>query len=151
MNADSRGENGDLPDLNPSAEEEVRIRQGLVLVALGRAPADRIIRVGRWLNVHTLHWESDWDIVIKGRRIAWPRIESATDLMVAGSARPLIDAFRIAHVELVEWLVADYGFEKLEAYQVLSQVGSARVANVVDPLYTVVARFPKALLPKREP
>ncbi len=71
MSADSLGENGAGPDLNPSAEEEIRIRQGLVLVALGRAPADRIIRVGRWLNVHTLHWESDWDIVIKGRRIAW--------------------------------------------------------------------------------
>jgi acetamidase/formamidase len=37
----------------------------------------------------------------------------------------------------------------MEAYQVVSQVGSARVANVVDPLYTVVAKFPKALLPKK--
>jgi acetamidase/formamidase len=86
--------------------------------------------------------------LVKGKKIVWPRIEDANHLMVAGSGRPLIDAFRIAHVELIEWLVADYGFEKMEAYQVLSQVGSARVANVVDPLYTVVARFPKALLPK---
>jgi amidase len=84
--------------------------------------------------------------LVKGKKIAWPRIEDAEYLMVAGSARPLIDAFRIAHVELIEWLVADFGFEKMEAYQVLSQVGSARVANVVDPLYTVVAKFPKALL-----
>lgn len=87
--------------------------------------------------------------LVKGKKIAWPRIEDATHVMVAGSARPLIDAFRIAHVELVEWLVAEYGFEKLEAYQVLSQVGTARVANVVDPLYTVVAKFPKALLPRK--
>jgi hypothetical protein len=41
--------------------------------------------------------------------------------MVAGSVRPLIDAFRIAHVELIEWLAADYGFDRLEAYQVVSQ------------------------------
>ncbi len=87
--------------------------------------------------------------LIKGKKILWPRIEDAEHIMVAGSGRPLIDAFRIAHVELIEWLVADYGFEKMEAYQVVSQVGSARVANVVDPLYTVVAKFPKALLPKR--
>ncbi len=87
--------------------------------------------------------------LIKGKKIAWPRIEDASHIMVAGSGRPLIDAFRIAHVELIEWLVADYGFEKMEAYQVVSQVGSARVANVVDPLYTVVAKFPKALLPRR--
>jgi acetamidase/formamidase len=87
--------------------------------------------------------------LIKGRRIAWPRIEDGTHLMVAGSGRPLIDAFRIAHVELVEWLVAEHGFDKMDAYQLVSQVGTARVANVVDPLYTVVAKFPKALL--REP
>jgi acetamidase/formamidase len=86
--------------------------------------------------------------LVKGKKILWPRIEDADHIMVAGSGRPLIDAFRIAHVELIEWLVADYGFEKMEAYQVVSQVGSARVANVVDPLYTVVAKFPKALVPK---
>ena len=86
--------------------------------------------------------------LVKGKKILWPRIEDADHIMVAGSGRPLINAFRIAHVELIEWLVADYGFEKMEAYQVVSQVGSARVANVVDPLYTVVAKFPKALLPK---
>ncbi len=87
--------------------------------------------------------------LVKGKKILWPRIEDAGHIMVAGSGRPLIDAFRIAHVELIEWLVADYGFEKMEAYQVVSQVGSARVANVVDPLYTVVAKCPKGLLPKK--
>lgn len=87
--------------------------------------------------------------LVKGRRIAWPRVEDATHLMVAGSARPLIDAFRIAHVELIDWLAAEYGFDRLEAYQVVSQVGTARIGNVVDPLYTVVAKFPKALLPQR--
>ncbi len=87
--------------------------------------------------------------VIKGQRLAWPRIEDDTHLMVAGSARPLVDAFRIAHVELIDWLVADYGFDRMDAYQVLSQAGTARVANVVDPNYTVVAKFPKALLPQK--
>jgi acetamidase/formamidase len=84
--------------------------------------------------------------LIKGKPIRWPRMEDATDIMVAGSVRPLIDAFRIAQVELIEWLVADYGFEKLEAYQIVSQVGHTRVANVVDPNYTVVAKFPKRYL-----
>lgn len=87
--------------------------------------------------------------VIKGRRIGWPRMEDAEDIMVAGSARPLVDAFRIAQVELIEWLVADYGFDKLDAYQVVSQGGHSRIANVVDPNYTVVAKFPKSLLPPR--
>ncbi len=85
--------------------------------------------------------------VIKGRRIRWPRMEDADDIMVAGSGRPLVDAFRIAQVELIEWLVADYGFDKIDAYQIVSQAGHARVANVVDPNYTVMAKFPKRLLP----
>jgi amidase len=85
--------------------------------------------------------------LIKGKKIAWPRLEDDEFIMVAGSVRPLIDAFRIAHVEMVKWLEAEYGFECWEALEVLSQVGSARVANVVDPNFTVVARFPKKYLP----
>jgi len=87
--------------------------------------------------------------VIKGKAIRWPRIETDEHIMVAGSIRPLVDAFRIAYVELIEWLVADYGFDKMDAYQIASQAGVVRVANVVDPNYTVVAKFPKRFLPPR--
>ncbi len=87
--------------------------------------------------------------LLKGKRIRWPRIENAEYIMVAASVRPLIDALRIAYVELIEWLVAEYGFEKMEAFQVASQIGEVRVANVVDPNYTVVAKFPKKFLPPR--
>ncbi len=57
-----------------------------------------------------------------------------------------MDAFRIAHVEIVKWLESEYGFNRWEALQVFSQVGEAQVANVVDPNYTVVAKFPKKYL-----
>ena len=85
----------------------------------------------------------------KKKTIAWPRFEDAEHLMVAGSARPLSDALRIAFVELVDWLVADYSFDKADVYQLVSQVAVIRVANMVDPLYTVVAKFPKRFLPAR--
>jgi acetamidase/formamidase len=88
--------------------------------------------------------------LIKGRRIRWPRMEDENDIMVAGSVRPLVDAFRIAQVELIDWLVTEYGFEKMEAYQVVSQAGHSRIANVVDPNYTVMAKFPKKLLPPKK-
>ena len=87
--------------------------------------------------------------LIKGKRIRWPRGEDETHLMVFGSVRPLVDAMRIAYVELIEWLVADYGLEKMEAFQIVSQLGEVRVANIVDPNYTVVAKFPKKLLPPK--
>ncbi len=85
--------------------------------------------------------------VIKGKTIDWPRLEDDEYIMVAGSARPLIDAFRLAHVELVEWLVAEYGFGRWDAYLLLGQLAESTVANIVDPIYTVVAKFPKRYLP----
>lgn len=97
--------------------------------------------------------ETSMDVVlridlIKNRTIDWPRFEDEDYIMVAGSARPLIDAFRLAHVELVEWLEADYGFGRFDAYTLVGQLGESSVANIVDPIYTVVAKFPKRYLPR---
>ncbi len=86
--------------------------------------------------------------VIKSWKISWPRVESDEYIMSVGSYRPLEDAFRIAHKEMVEWLVKDFGLEMMDAYQLLSQVGVARIAQVVDPNYTVAACFPKKYLPE---
>jgi acetamidase/formamidase len=88
--------------------------------------------------------------VIKGKAIRWPRFEDDEFIMVASSTRPLIDAFRSAHVELINWLVTDYGFDRWDALQLVSQVGKTRIGNVVDPKYTVVAKFPKKYLPSKE-
>ena len=49
----------------------------------------------------------------KGYKINWPRVVSDDFIMVAGSARPLDAAARIAWVELIDWMVADYGFDRL--------------------------------------
>ncbi len=84
--------------------------------------------------------------VIKGKTIDWPRLEDAEYIMVAGSGRPLIDAFRLAHVELIEWMAQDYGFDKLDAYALLGQVAENTVANIVDPAYTVIAKVKKRYL-----
>ncbi len=85
--------------------------------------------------------------VVKPGHIRWPRVEDEEHIMTIGSVRPLSAAYAAAHVELINWLVDDYGFDRFEALQVLSQVGSARIGNVVDPNYSVVARFPKCYLP----
>ncbi|HEX9698660.1 MAG TPA: acetamidase/formamidase family protein [Acidobacteriota bacterium] len=85
--------------------------------------------------------------LIKGKTIDWPRLEDDEFIMVAGSARPLIDAFRLAHVELIEWLETEYGFGRWDAYLLVGQLGESSVANIVDPIYTVVAKFPKQYLP----
>jgi hypothetical protein len=53
-----------------SFSDETVTRQTLVQVALGLEPADLIIRGATVLNVFTLSWEENQDIVIKGKRIA---------------------------------------------------------------------------------
>jgi len=66
--------------------------------------------------------------------------------VTTGSVRPLIDAFRIAHVELVLWLTQEHRFDKWEAFQLVSQLGTARIGKVVDPNYCVLAKFPRRYL-----
>lgn len=84
--------------------------------------------------------------VRKGWSIEWPRLEDRTHLMVAASTRPLFDAVALAYTEMVRWMIDDFGFERNEAVQVLSQTGSMRVGNICDPAYTVVAKLPKKVL-----
>ena len=84
--------------------------------------------------------------VIKQKPIGWPRMETATHVIVLGSARPLLEAFQHATTELQRWLMADYGFSERGAQTFMGQAAEYEVANVVDPAFTVVAKIPKALL-----
>lgn len=84
--------------------------------------------------------------VIKGWQNQWPRVETEDSIMTVGSARPLEDATRIAYRELVYWMVEDYGFDKWDAYMMLSQCGIAKLGNFVDPKYTIGAAIPKKYL-----
>jgi acetamidase/formamidase len=84
--------------------------------------------------------------LIKGQPTAWPRLEDDDFLMTTGSARPLEDAFRIAHTELVHWVSSLTGLSTIDAYQLVSQAALTPIANVVDTNYTVVAKLPKTVL-----
>jgi acetamidase/formamidase len=84
--------------------------------------------------------------LIKGVPTPWPRLENDRYIMTTGSTRPLEDAFRIAHTELVHWVSELTGLSTLDSYQLVSQAALTPVANVVDTAYTVVAKFPKSLL-----
>jgi amidase len=86
--------------------------------------------------------------LIKGVPTPWPRLETDEHLMSTGSARPLEDAYRIAHHDLVNWTAELTGLDLLDAYQLLSQAGQAPIANVCDPNYTIVAKVAKRYLPR---
>jgi acetamidase/formamidase len=84
--------------------------------------------------------------VIKDSPLGTPRIESDTMIMSVGLARPLEDAYRIAHHDLVTWTAELTGLDLLDAYQLVAQAGQAMIGNVCDPNYSVVAKLPKTCL-----
>ena len=85
--------------------------------------------------------------LIKGGAPAWPRFEDDAHWMTVGSTRPLEDSWRIGNVEMVRWLEELYSLHTMDAYQLLSQISLAPIANVVDANYSVVVKAPKAVLP----
>ncbi|MFB0614990.1 acetamidase/formamidase family protein [Streptomyces sp. AGS-58] len=88
--------------------------------------------------------------LLKDVATPWPRLESDTHIISTGSARPLEDAFRISQLDLVRWLVRDYGFSELDAYQFATQTVESPLANVCDTNHTCVAKLRKQWLPARE-
>lgn len=87
--------------------------------------------------------------VEKGRKINWPRGETATDIFAAGNARPLDQALQHATTEMLAWLTSDYGFSAMSASHLMGQVVRYDVGNVFDPAYTMVCRIAKKWLPAR--
>jgi acetamidase/formamidase len=88
--------------------------------------------------------------LIKGVHCAWPRLEDDEWIMVAGSYRPLEDAFRIAHTQLIGWICEATGLSVMDAYQLVTQASRSPIANVCDANYTIVAKMPKRYLPAVE-
>ncbi|WP_433306012.1 acetamidase/formamidase family protein [Actinoplanes sp. CA-030573] len=84
--------------------------------------------------------------LIKGAATPTPRFETDDALMSAGSARPLEDAYRMSQHDLVTWSATLTGLDVLDAYQLLSQAGTAPVGNVCDPNYTMLAKVDKKYL-----
>lgn len=85
--------------------------------------------------------------LIKGGGPAWPRLETDTHLMCIGSGRPLEEAWRAGQVDMISWLGDMYGLDRLDAYQLLTQISLAPIANVVDTNYSSVTKIDKRLLP----
>ena len=49
----------------------------------------------------------------------------------------------LAYAELGAWLEADYGWSRLDAYQLMTQAGELYVGNMVDTTYSLVASISK--------
>jgi len=117
---------------------------GCIGVAPARKEAISTSAPGAWGG------NMDYASMGAGARLMLPVNEpGALLILVLGSARPLLEAFQHATTELQKWLQADYGFTERGAQTFMGQASEYEIANVVDPNFTVVAKIPKALLPRR--
>ena len=142
---DYYGGNMDLPDIGPGSIIYLPVNAPGALLYLGDCHAAQ--GDGELCGVAVEHPTVTTVQVdlIKGWRLAWPRLETETMLMCIGSARPMEDAVRIAYRELIRWMVAEYGFDESDAYLLLTQCGRVRLGNMVDPKYTLGASVLKSI------
>lgn len=143
---DNHGGNMDLPDMGPGSITYLPVRCEGARLFIGDAHAcqgDGEIcgTAVEYPSLTTIRVD-----LVKGWGIQWPRLETERMIMAIGSTRPLEDATRIAYAELVLWMEAEYGYDRWDAYMMLSQCGIVRLGNVVDPKYTVGAGVDKKYL-----
>lgn len=146
LQPDYYGGNMDLPDVAPGAVIYLPVNAPGGLLYLGDCHAAQ--GDGELCGVaieHPTVTTIQVDL-IKGWNFKWARLENERVIMTIGSGRPMEDAARIAYRELVRWLAADFGFEEMEAYMLLTQVGRVRLGNMVDPKYTLGASISKEFL-----
>ena len=146
LTPDNHGGNMDVPDMGPGSITYLPVRSPGGRLFIGDAHAcqgdgEVCGTAVEFASTTTIHVD-----LIKGWQIAWPRLETEALLMTIGSARPLEDATRIAYNELVRWLEKEYGFDRWDAYMMLSQCGQVRLGNFVDPKYSVGAAISKKYL-----
>ncbi|GIF04861.1 amidase [Actinoplanes siamensis] len=144
---DVHGGNLDTPLLGPGATLYLGVNVPGALLALGDGHA----RQGDG-EVCGVAVEVAMDVtvvvdVISGVPTGTPRLETDTQLVSLGAARPLEDAFRISQDDLVRHVAELTGLDLLDAYQLVSQTTSARAGNVVDPQYVMSAGIDKKYLP----
>ncbi len=146
LTPDTHGGNMDVPDMGPGSITYLPVRSPGGRLFIGDAHAcqgdgEVCGTAVEFASTTTIHVE-----LIKNWAIAWPRLENDALLMTIGSARPLEDATRIAYTELVRWMSEEYGFDRWDAYMMLSQCGQVRLGNFVDPKYTVGSAIRKKYL-----
>lgn len=146
LTPDAHGGNMDLPDMGPGSITYLPVRSPGARLFIGDAHAcqgdgEVCGTAVEYPSTTTIRVD-----LIKGWTIEWPRLETESMIMAIGSARPLEDATRIAYKELILWMEQAYGFDRWDAYMMLSQCGKVRLGNFVDPKYTVGAGIDKHYL-----
>ena len=83
--------------------------------------------------------------VRKGQRLRWPRAETPTHYIAMGLNEDLDEATRLATREMVDFLVAEKGLSRDEAYMLCSLAADLHVTQAVDATKGVHAMIAKSI------
>lgn len=83
--------------------------------------------------------------------VSLPQLNTASSIgsIASFQGNDLTACARAAYVDLVHRLVRHYRFERIEAYQLLGQVGRLGVGNMIDPFYSVLASVDRGFVGER--
>jgi amidase len=92
--------------------------------------------------------------LIKGRNVPFVRIENASSLISLACARPLEEAVSRATIQLMEWLVQEYGCSQREVYLLVGvnpdfRINVYQMAAIDKLRYTAGAEIFRRCLPDR--
>src|SRR5216117_2463920 len=87
-------------------------------------------------------------VLHKGRRLRWPRAETATHYITMGLDPDLDEAARMATREMLDFLVETKGLSREDAYLLASAAMDLVVTQVVDGTKGIHAMMPKAIFQK---
>ena len=84
-------------------------------------------------------------VLRKGKRLNWPRGETATHYVTMGLSEDLDQASKLAVREMVDFLVSEKGMTRDEAYFLCSLAADLHVTQTVDMTKGVHAMLPKSI------
>src|SRR5262249_56305790 len=89
--------------------------------------------------------------VIKGKRVPWLRIDKPDSIVSVYAYRPLEVAVEVATVNLMDWLITEYGFTPTDAYCLVSTCPDFRInvyqmCKLAKLNFVAVAEIPKRYL-----
>ena len=84
-------------------------------------------------------------VLRKGKKITWPRAETPTHYITMGLNEDLDQAAKLATREMIDFLVAEKGLSRDDAYVLCSLAVDLHVTQLVDQTKGVHAMLPKSI------
>lgn len=83
--------------------------------------------------------------VRKDLRLTWPRAETPTSYISMGTDEDLVKATKVAIQQMIDFLIAEKGLDRVSAYQLTSIAGDVVITQLVDGHVGVHVILPKSI------